>query len=224
GDPPPISSVIKDAPPAFERLVHACLEKDPDRRWQSAHDVALQLASIARGALAAGAPQQPPPQGTQSLGWAVAALALIVAGVPFVTRRADVVPPERLALQIAPPTNSFFIQDVETVRFAVSPDGRQLAFVAPDAGVARIWMRPLSSVESTPIAGTDGASSVFWSPDSRSIGFAAGKALKRLDLSTGAAIVICEVPSNIGVTATWSPDGSVLFSSFGGPALFPWPC
>ena len=108
GDPPPISSIVKDVPPAFERLVHACLEKDPARRWQSAHDVALQLASIAHGGPSTVTPQQPSRRWTQPLGWAVAAVALIAAGVTFVTRRTDVVPPERLALQIPPPTNSAF--------------------------------------------------------------------------------------------------------------------
>jgi Tol biopolymer transport system component len=220
GEPPPISSIVKDASPALERLVQTCLEKDPDRRWQSAHDVALQLASIAPGGVSAVTHQSPSRRWTQPLGWAVAAVALIVAGVPYVTRRTEVVPPERIALQIAPPANSTFMVDVEAVRFAVSPDGRQLAFIAPDAGVARIWMRPLSSVESTPIAGSDGALSVFWSPDGRSIGFVAGKAMKRLDLATGTAITICEVPTAIGLSATWSPDGSVLFSSVEGPAIF----
>jgi len=220
GDPPAISSIIKDASPAFERLVQACLEKDPDRRWQSAHDVGLQLASIAQGGLSGVRQQQPSRRWMQWLGWGVAGAALVVAGVSFVTRGTNVAPPERFALQIAPPTNSAFISDVEAVRFAVSPDGRRLAFVAPDAGVRRIWMRPLSSVESTPIAGTDGASSVFWSPDGRSIGFVVGTAMKRLDLATGAAITICVVPAGIGVTATWSPDGSVLFASVEGPAIF----
>src|SRR5580700_2013974 len=48
-DPAPISSLQPATPPAFERLVKTCLDKDPDERWQTAHDVKLQLKQIAAG-------------------------------------------------------------------------------------------------------------------------------------------------------------------------------
>ena len=55
---------------------------------------------------------------------------------------------------------------------AVSPDGLRIAYVASDPKAGRrVWLRDLSGFEGRPLAGTEGASSVFWSPDGSSIGF-----------------------------------------------------
>lgn len=71
--------------------------------------------------------------------------------------------------------------------FALSPDGRQIAFVASDNdGVSKLWLRSLSTTTAQPLAGTEGATKPFWSPDSRSIGFFAGNALQRIDTAGGA--------------------------------------
>ena len=220
-DPPAVSSVMPAASPAFDRLVRTCLEKDPDRRWQSAHDVALQLSALAAEAPHLSSAQASSSGRTTSLGWAVAAAAIAVAAGTFVVGRWNAPLPERLELQIAPPSNTTFASDVEAVRFSLSPDGRQLAFVATGPGpVRRVWMRGLSSIESTPIAGTEGARSVFWSPDARAIAFFVGDTLKRLDLDSGAAVAICKVPSGGGVTGTWSREGQILFAAVGGDAIF----
>ena len=48
-DPPPLAAEALEAPPALERLVRACLAKDPDERWQHARDVALALGGLASG-------------------------------------------------------------------------------------------------------------------------------------------------------------------------------
>ena len=122
--------------------------------------------------------------------------------------RTNAAPPPRLELEVSPPAGTSFTYSGETVRFAVSPDGQQLAFIATGPGVERrVWMRRLSSIDATPVAGTDGATSVFWSPDSRSIGFVAGDTLKRLELTSGAAVPICKVPDRIGLYGTWSSTG-----------------
>ena len=81
-------------------------------------------------------------------------------------------------------------------------------------------MRPLSSIDATPVAGTEGAAMVFWSPDSRSIGFVAGDTLKRLELASGVAVTICKVPDRIGLSGTWSRNGEILFATIAGEALY----
>ena len=70
--------------------------------------------------------------------------------------------------------------------FALSPDGRQIVFVASGDGASRLWLRSLATTTAQPLAGTEDASDPFWAPDSRAIGFFAGGALKRLDLGRGA--------------------------------------
>jgi serine/threonine protein kinase/Tol biopolymer transport system component len=220
-DPPPPSSIQPDVPARFDRLVHECLEKEPDRRWQSAHDVALQLATIRD---AGELPERPPAGRRRPLTWlawagSIAATALVVA-IAMHLRQPDAAPPPRLELQINPPATTAFTYSPETVRFAVSPDGQQLAFVAAGPGsTSRVWLRALSSLKAEPVAGTDGANTVFWSPDARSIAFVTGDTLKRLELASGAAVVICKVPSRVGLYGTWGRSGEILFASIDGDAL-----
>ena len=95
--------------------------------------------------------------------------------------------------------------------FAVSPDGRQLAFVATREGnVSRLWVRSLDQTQAHPLAGTDGASYPFWAPDSRALGFFAGGRLKRIDVSGGAVQDLATAPSGRG--GTWNREGIILFT------------
>ena len=103
---------------------------------------------------------------------------------------------------------------------ALSPDGSQLAFVAAGSpGPTRIWVRPLSSLEAQPLAGTEGAISAFWSPDSRSLGFFAGGKLKRVDLPGGTPVSIADVPRGGGLFGTWGQGGQILFGSIQGKEI-----
>ena len=222
-DPPSLASVRPGIPPQFDRLVRECLAKEPDRRWQSAHDVALQLAAIRDAGvqtdIRAAARRRP----GALLVWAgsIAATALVVAAATMRFSGTNAAPPPRLELEIPPPLGTTFTYNAEAVRFAVSPDGQQLAFVATGPGTdRRVWMRPLSSIDSKPVGGTDGATVVFWSPDGRSIGFVAGDTLKRLDLATGVAVTICKVPNRIGLAFTWSQSGEILFATVAGDAIY----
>src|SRR2546427_491879 len=75
-EPPPISSLQPMTPPALDRLVKTCLAKDPDERWQSAHDVAAQLRAIAEGGSSVGAPAVvvAKRKNRERIAWALAAL------------------------------------------------------------------------------------------------------------------------------------------------------
>ena len=105
-----------------------------------------------------------------------------------------------------PPTSDPF-------SFALSADGRQILFVAASEAGPRVWVRPLDQVAARPLAGTEGASYPFWSPDGRAIGFYADAKLKRIDLTGGAAQTLADAPLARG--ATWSRDGVILFASVG---------
>lgn len=101
--------------------------------------------------------------------------------------------------------------NVETTTLAVSPDGTRVAMVLADAsGRTRVWIRRLASLEAQPLPSSDGALSVFWSRDGRSIGFPADGKLKRLDLATGTAVALCDLPAHPGgVYGTWGADAIV---------------
>jgi Tol biopolymer transport system component len=108
-----------------------------------------------------------------------------------------------LRLSILPPENASFES------FAVSPDGRKLAFTAALNGTMMLWVRALDSVEAKPLAGTDNASWPFWSPDSLSIGFFAPHKLRAVGISGGPARDIVDII--VGRAGAWSPEGVILF-------------
>ncbi len=166
-------------------------------------------AAIARPAAATAG------QSSRRLGWIVASLA-IVASVAMVGMAALAVPAIRY-LRLTPPPEPPEIRTAivtpatsQSDSFALSPDGRQIVFVASGDGASRLWLRPLASTTAQPLAGTEGATDPFWSPDSRSIGFFADRALKRLDLGGGAPQTLAPAPVEVG--GTWNAAGVILFA------------
>jgi WD40-like Beta Propeller Repeat len=104
---------------------------------------------------------------------------------------------------ILPPEKSSFDQ------IAVSPDGRHLAFTAATGGKPQLWAQALDSTEARAFAGTQGATFPFWSPDSRFIGFFADGRLKKIEVTGGPVLTLCEAPAPYG--GAWSRAGVVLF-------------
>ncbi len=222
-DPPPVSALQPAAPPSLDRLVRRCLAKDPAARWNSTADLELQLREIADVVASgtAAVPTAPARRLRVWLPWAIAGLAVASGAVTLGRGPAPAGPPATtIRFVVPPPTGGKFAYSAESPFLAVSPDGSQLAFLATDStGVRRAWLRPLAALEARPMAGTENASSVFWSPDGRSLGFFAGGKLARLDLAGGAATPICEVPAGGGMAASWGRSGDILFSSMLGRAI-----
>jgi Tol biopolymer transport system component len=103
-------------------------------------------------------------------------------------------------------------------RLALSPDGRRMAFVSPDAnGRVVLWVRALADLAAQPLAGTDGAGGPFWSPDSRFIAFSAGGKLKKIDASGGPAIPLCD--TNTPYPGSWGRGDVILFTPANGRGL-----
>jgi Tol biopolymer transport system component len=219
-DPPRVSSLQKFAPPALDRVVAKCLIKDPDRRWQTAADLLDELKWIAgAGRLPSsvegpGALVQTARPRLTRLAWVAATVSLVsVLTVAAMWARAErPVPAPSYRTSILPPEGvDTGIGDEPRVRFALSPDGRQLAFIARGADNRQlIWVRTLDGGESRPLAGTEGGQSPFWSSDSRSIGFVAAGTLKRIAASGGPVLTLAADAGNL--TSTWNADGVIVFS------------
>ena len=109
--------------------------------------------------------------------------------------------PQAVRFLIAPPAGVLFTHDVVATNMAISPDGRHLVFVASSQGRRQIWLRELDVVSARLLQGTEGGSSPFWSPDSRSLGFFADRKLKRLAIS-GAVANVETPPAYTVVTCT----------------------
>jgi Tol biopolymer transport system component len=214
--PPALASVQPATPSVLDRLVRICLAKDPDDRWQTAHDVKLQLVSVQEEGMAGPARLVTASRSASWLPWSVAGASILVAlaAIAFLWMRPDAsraAPARVIRFPIAPPAGGAFSDTVENVSMALSPDGSQLAYIAEDAnGERRVWIRPMSSVEARPVAGTDGARTVIWSPDGRSIAFFAGDKLKRLNPPDGAAVTLGDV-SDARLNAAWGRD-DILYS------------
>ena len=207
-DPPSVSEIAPMMPPALNRIIKTCLAKDADDRFQTAHDVMLQLQWIAEGGSQAGlpAPVAARRKSREKLAWGVAAAAILAAaalGAGFVLRAPKV--GRLVRFEVATPEG---IIAVDAPR--ISPDGRFLAFNATDsAGKSRIWVRPLNALAAQPLPGTEGTTRPFWSPDSRFLGFFAEGRLKKIEISGGPAQKICDAPT--GADGSWSPEGVILY-------------
>jgi Tol biopolymer transport system component len=198
-------------------VVRRCLARNPDDRWQSLADVEATLKWMARssGPLPAGASGA-----VRRFRAPVAVLAclaaLVLAAAAFRLARPRSVSPVNapVAFAILPPAGGSFTgtqSSVESAQLAVSPDGREVAFVASGAnGVSQIWIRPLDGIAAMPLPGTEGATCPFWSPDSRTLGFFANEQLKRIERRGGPARVLAQASNGRG--GTWNADGVILFA------------
>src|SRR5260221_710450 len=218
--PPPVSTLQTIAPAELDHLIARCRAKDPDDRWQSARDVALQLAWIAEARPSQAAAAVTRSGSRERIAWAIAgvALAALIGAVAVIGAGGRAPAPVTDAVQstLLPPANVTFGEEAHAQ--TLSPDGRQIAFVGSGAdGVAQLWIRRLDGLSARAQAFTEGAQLPFWSPDSRSIGFFAGGKLKRMDVAGGPPQTLADAPFPLG--GSWSRDGVIVFGGAFGVGL-----
>jgi len=211
-----IASILREQPQRLRELqpltpadvdgvVQTCLEKDPEKRWQSAREVKHALGWISAQGPSARTVAKPP-RFWQGL---AAALALVALGIlawmswpkaPDPSSRFELVLPENVT-----PGNSL----------AVSPDGRSIVL---ETGQSGLWIRSFDALEWRQLPGTEGAVGPFWSPDSRSLAFAVANQLRRLDVAGGPPETLSTLSTEVRGSGTWSRDGVILVGSWGGGA------
>jgi Tol biopolymer transport system component len=205
--PPPLSTIQPVTPVALDRTVRRCLAKEPDARWQTARDLLEELKWIAvEGERAAPAGTTRVLRRARVAGLVAAAFlvgaSLTIGAMHYLRPPA----PESIVTRldvVTPPTEDPF-------SFALSPDGRQVAFVATADGTSRLWVRPFDAGNARPLAGTEGASFPFWKPDGTAIGFFTQGKLKRVDLAGGVPQTLTNVASARG--GAWNQDGVIVFA------------
>ena len=212
--------LVQSAPTGVRTLLKRCLEKDPRHRLRDIGDARADLDPFVEAE--AGRPRRRWTRGRVAVaGGALVAVAALAFGAGRALRPVAVpAPATPMRFHVPPPAESSFYSPIETVSLAVSPDGSKLGFVAESSGVRRVWIRELDSLESRPLEGTDDAISLFWSPDSESIGFFAGNRLRRMNLSAGVATNVCEVPTNVGLFGSWGTTGYAVFASIEGDGIY----
>jgi eukaryotic-like serine/threonine-protein kinase len=217
-DPQPLSSLQPHIPAALEHVMLRCLMKDPEERWQSSRDLSRELKWISEGVrLTETSEAMSRPRGRlgERLAWGVAALCVVMLAWLGLAHWRSVQPAEssHLHLSILPPPSTSFVP----YNFAISPDGRRLAFVAAtqDGGTA-LWIRSLAAGAAQQLTGTEGATYPFWSPDSRQVGFFQASKLKSIDPGSGAVQILCDAPGAFG--GAWNDRGTIIFAAQNWPS------
>jgi Tol biopolymer transport system component/predicted Ser/Thr protein kinase len=220
-EPPPLASLIASVPPTTDHVVMKCLAKDPHDRWQTARDLAGELSWLSRaGTTTVAVPRTMSRRLLPLILVAFASVALaIVLAMTWRRPPEPYAPPVRF-LAAAPPDS---VITVAAGAFAISPDGRYLAFTASSAGGPRLlWVRALDSFEAHPLSGTDEAGFPFWSPNSRTIAFLTPTELKTIDVSGSPLQTVARLPPPqsgpaplVAQWGTWGGNGDILFTTGG---------
>lgn len=214
-EPASMVTVRAGTPATLERLVRACLAKDPADRWQSATDLARELRWLDA---AAGEARPTAPARPAWMLWIAGLAALLLTMAAFLLARVylerPVSHPGTLVRTAVLLPEGLQFPAGSTLggvgRFAIAPNGKRLVFVGLDnSGNQMLWLRPLDSLAATPIAGTAGASSPFWSPDSNTIAFFTQGQLKTVTLPGGETRVLATPAFN--ATGSWRGD-TILFT------------
>ncbi|HLF15175.1 MAG TPA: protein kinase [Bacteroidota bacterium] len=237
-DPPPVSSIKSEIDPALDALVFECLAKEPSERFQSVAELSKELrrykresgrsrvstvsrvqtgavstavqagtgggnatvpADAASGTMSRGI-------GRERLAWAGALVITLAVVVYGLLSRTENVGSKGLSVRftIPPPEQTVINQS------AISPDGKTVVFTATGKGKTTLWTRPLKALEAQSLPGTENATFPFWSPDSRQIGFFADGKMKKIDLTGGLPVEICDAPNGLG--GAWNARGDILFA------------
>ena len=213
-DPPLISSLQPMTPPALDRVVKKCLAKGPEKRWQAASDLCDELKWVAENGSQVTSVPTAAVKGIGSLGRGALILGLVIlpsvavlTGLAFWNLKptsARLV--SRTVITLPPGQQLAGLENGPAV--ALSPDGTHLAYVARQGGTQQLYLRAMDSLEATPIPGSQSATAPFFSPDGRWIGFFAAGKLKKVSVSGGEPVSVCDVP---GIpNASWGADNTIV--------------
>jgi len=216
-EPVSITSAQPLTPPALERLIKKCLNKNPESRWQSVRDLADELRWISQSGSQIGLPAAI--SAKRKFHFKMAWIAALVFGlvacsfaVLWFTRPIPDLPVVRFITK-----TKTDLSDVVWPR--ISPDGKNMAFLATNTdGQRMIWIQPLNSLEAYPLSGTEGAGRPFWSPDSKYLAYIMDRGqMKKIPAAGGPAQLICETSG--GADGTWGNKNLIIFDGGLGDSL-----
>jgi serine/threonine protein kinase len=220
---PDWSAIPEPVPPSIQKLIRRCLTKDPKQRLRDIGEARITIEEtisgvgepfgLPREGEALPYPQPPKSPLRRALPGALAAVGFLLAAVLAVAYlfKSPAAPVQSTQSLIAAPENVSFAFEPPAGAPTLSPDGTRLVFPARDAsGKESLWVRPLNSLTAQRLQGTDGGRFPFWAPDSRQLGFFQDRKLKKIDVTGGPPVLICDAPTGRG--GAWSKDGVIVFA------------
>lgn len=218
-EPQPIRELQPQTPPALEHVIAKALAKNPEERWESAHDIAEELRWISESA---DVPSPSKKRRYVPIAVAGATLLLVLAAAAAMMLRAR--PREadqviRLSIPLRQPSDAALSNTAKPVLTGgdLSRDGRRVAFsyCAPcdsHGTNSRIYVREIDSFATVPVAGTEGGQSPFFSPDGLSIGFFVMGQFRKIPITGGTPQTITNQTYWLTRGIWWAPDGTIYFA------------
>jgi serine/threonine-protein kinase len=213
-DRPSLDALPASTPGRLKRLIARCLEPDVKERLRDIGEARVEIARTQAGVPditdALSSPASARSSVTRMLPWALAAIfgiALIVSLLVRPEPSFEARSPRKLMASagaaVPLPTGT-------GPSAVLSPDGTTLVFVGRETDTTRLFVRRLDQLDAVVLAGTEGALHPFFKADGRWIGFFAANQLKKVSLTGGAVVTLCDAPDNRG--GTWSEDGTIVFT------------
>ncbi len=222
---PDLDELSAKVPAQIRRLLERCLQKDANRRLQSIGDARIALQEWMENPEAETANPAAAPQGWRRfLPGLTAAAGLLVGGVVVASLTGGGEPASE-------PVRRFEVQIADAVLdwsfgsgVVLSPDSKYLAYVEGGGNDSTLFLRPLDQFEGHKVAGGTGSEASyhpFFSPDGQWLGYVTPSSLKKVSVTGGAPITLCDVDRSRG--ASWGPDGTIVFapSSDSGLSIVP---
>jgi eukaryotic-like serine/threonine-protein kinase len=230
-DPPELSETNTKISASLERIVRRCLEKKPERRFQTASDLGFAIESLSTLSGSRPASQLDPTAALPHIrrgrwlvtGGVMLAVLVLAVGAFLLSRSRSGVNVDaavrRLNVSLATPLalGKYCPLGVGRTAIALSPDGSLLVYAGEQNGKSQLFARPLDSFDARPVPGTEGAYAPFFSPDGRWIAFFSANTLQKVSLQGGQPVTLCESRTSHG--GAWGPDDTILFADGEGTRL-----
>ena len=196
-------------PEQLDAVLRRCLEKDPERRWQSARELTLELRALEITDRRA--------PGGELLAAALVVLALVlVAGAAWLTLRSarpGATPLSVSRLSLNPSPGETWVISPHDPDFAIAPDGERIAYIGRRSDETHLVVRRLDEFEGVSLGSFGGAIHYpFFSPDGEWVGFAAGNVLKKAAVDGSVTVTVCALPGYMS-GATWSADNIIIIGT-----------
>ena len=216
---PDFGAMPSDVPPRVSQTLRVCLRKEWRERASDIHDVRLALEGAFETDVSprVESVEMAQPVWRRAMPLALTAVVAVISSITVWNLKPTL--PQPVSRTVVALHADETILRSAIVPLALSPDGSLMVYSAQKGNdPVRLYLRPMNSLEDQLLSGTDGATSAFFSPDGQWVGFCAARELRKVPITGGTALSICNIADR-GLGASWGADGRIIFSSVGGSGL-----